>query len=70
MVVNFIGITESVVMNMLMTFVEVAGLLIVMVIGIWYIAQGTPTSACSPTSASPAIRRWRCSPASPSRSSR
>jgi amino acid transporter len=39
-VVNFIGITESVVMNMLMTFVEVAGLLIVMVIGIWYIAQG------------------------------
>ena len=40
MVVNFIGITESVVMNMLMTFVEVAGLLIVMVIGIWFIAQG------------------------------
>jgi amino acid transporter len=39
-VVNFIGITESVVMNMVMTFVEVAGLLIVMVIGIWYIAQG------------------------------
>jgi amino acid transporter len=39
-IVNFIGITESVVMNMLMTFVEVAGLLIVMVIGIWYIAQG------------------------------
>ncbi len=40
LVVNFIGITESVVMNMLMTFVEVAGLLIVMVIGIVYIAQG------------------------------
>ncbi|MGY1721848.1 APC family permease [Blastococcus sp. SYSU DS0533] len=39
-VVNFIGITESVVMNMLMTFVEVAGLLIIMVIGIWFIAQG------------------------------
>src|SRR3712207_1145279 len=39
-VVNFIGITESVVMNMLMTFVEVAGLVIVMIIGIWYIAQG------------------------------
>jgi amino acid transporter len=39
-VVNFIGITESVVMNMLMTFVEVAGLLIVLVIGIWFIAQG------------------------------
>ncbi|TFV64222.1 UNVERIFIED_ORG: APC family permease [Bacillus sp. AZ43] len=39
-VVNFIGITESVVMNMLMTFVEVAGLLIIMVIGVWFIAQG------------------------------
>lgn len=38
--VNFIGITESVWMNMLMTFVEVAGLLIVLVIGIVYIAQG------------------------------
>ncbi|MGY1810493.1 APC family permease [Blastococcus sp. SYSU D00669] len=39
-VVNFIGITESVVVNMLMTFVEVAGLVIVVVIGIWYVAQG------------------------------
>ena len=39
-VVNFIGITESVVMNMLMTFVEVAGLIIILIIGIWYIAQG------------------------------
>jgi amino acid transporter len=39
-VVNFIGITESVVMNMLMTFVEVAGLLIVLVIGLWYILEG------------------------------
>ncbi len=39
-VVNFIGITESVVMNMLMTFVEVSGLIIVMIIGIYYIAQG------------------------------
>ncbi|HSF37988.1 MAG TPA: APC family permease [Nocardioides sp.] len=39
-VVNFIGITESVVMNMLMTFVEVAGLLIVMVIGIIHISRG------------------------------
>ena len=39
-VVNFIGITESVVMNMLMTFIEVTGLIIVMVIGIWYIARG------------------------------
>jgi amino acid transporter len=35
-VVNFIGITESVWMNMLMTFVEVAGLLI----GIVFILQG------------------------------
>ncbi|MGY1695649.1 MULTISPECIES: APC family permease [unclassified Geodermatophilus] len=39
-VVNFIGITESVVMNMLMTFVEVAGLLVIMVIGIWFVVQG------------------------------
>src|SRR3712207_6829396 len=39
-VVNFIGITESVVMNMLMTFVEVARLAIVVVIGIWNVAQG------------------------------
>ncbi|MBS2939205.1 APC family permease [Nocardioides sp. J2M5] len=39
-VVNYIGITESVVINMLMTFVEAAGLVIVMVIGIVYVAQG------------------------------
>ncbi|MEO5665569.1 MAG: APC family permease [Nocardioides sp.] len=38
--VNFIGITESVVINMLMTFVEVSGLLIVLVIGVWFIAEG------------------------------
>jgi amino acid transporter len=39
-VVNFIGITESVVANMLMTFVEVAGLVIIMITGIVYVAQG------------------------------
>lgn len=39
-VVNFIGITESVVMNMLMTFVEVAGLVIVMVIGLVHVLRG------------------------------
>jgi amino acid transporter len=39
-IINFIGITESVVVNMLMTFVEVAGLIIVMGIGIWYVAEG------------------------------
>jgi amino acid transporter len=39
-VVNFIGITESVVANMVMTFVEVAGLLIIMLIGVIYVAQG------------------------------
>lgn len=39
-VVNFIGITESVVINMIMAFVEIAGLIIVMVIAIWYVAQG------------------------------
>jgi len=39
-VVNYIGITESVVVNMVMTVVEVAGLVIVMIIGVWYIVQG------------------------------
>ena len=39
-VVNFIGITESVVINMLMTFVEVGGLIIVLLYGAWYVAQG------------------------------
>jgi len=39
-VVNYIGITESVVANMLMTFVEMAGLAIVVIIGIWYVAEG------------------------------
>ena len=39
-VVNFIGITESVVINMLMAFVEIAGLLIIMLTGAWYLAEG------------------------------
>jgi amino acid transporter len=39
-VVNFVGITESVVVNMLMAFVEIAGLVIIVVTGIWYIGQG------------------------------
>ena len=39
-VVNFIGITESVVANMVMTFVEVAGLIIVMIIGVIHVASG------------------------------
>ena len=39
-IVNFIGITESVVINMLMAFVEILGLVIVMIIGIWFIAEG------------------------------
>ena len=40
LVVNFIGITESVVINMVMAFVEIAGLVIVLVAGVWYVAQG------------------------------
>ncbi|MDN5894684.1 MAG: APC family permease [Nocardioides sp.] len=44
-VVNFIGITESVVANMLMTFVEISGLVIVMIIGVWYIAEGNASFA-------------------------
>lgn len=39
-VVNYIGITESVVMNMAMTFVELSGLIIVMIIAVVYIGQG------------------------------
>lgn len=39
-VVNFIGITESVVANVAMTIVEVTGLVIVMIVGITVIAQG------------------------------
>lgn len=38
--INYIGITESVVMNMLMTFIELSGLIIVMFIAVWYIAEG------------------------------
>lgn len=38
--VNFIGITESVVANLVMTVVEVAGLLIVMAVGVVQVAQG------------------------------
>ncbi|MQW75966.1 amino acid permease [Nocardioides sp. dk4132] len=39
-VVNFIGITESVIANMVMTLIEVSGLVIILIIGVWYIAQG------------------------------
>ncbi len=39
-IVNFIGITESVVINMVMAFVEIVGLVIVLVIALWYVAQG------------------------------
>ncbi len=39
-IINFIGITESVVVNMVMAFIEIAGLVIVLVIGVWYIAEG------------------------------
>src|SRR5688500_335802 len=39
-IVIFIGITESVVINMAMAFIEIVGLLIVMFIGIWYVAEG------------------------------
>ena len=39
-VVNYIGITESVVANMVMTFVEVIGLAIVLLIGVITVARG------------------------------
>ena len=39
-VINFIGISESVVVNMVMAFIEIAGLVIVMIIAIIHIARG------------------------------
>ncbi|CAA9336828.1 MAG: Uncharacterized amino acid permease, GabP family [uncultured Frankineae bacterium] len=39
-IVNFIGITESVVVNMVMTFVEISGLVLVMIIGVIVVARG------------------------------
>lgn len=39
-VLNFIGITESVVANMVMTCVEVIGLVIVMIIGVIHVSRG------------------------------
>lgn len=39
-IVNFVGITESVVANLVMTIVEVAGLAIVIVVGIIVVAKG------------------------------
>lgn len=39
-VVNFIGITESVVINLIMTIIEVSGLVIVVVIGVIHVSQG------------------------------
>jgi amino acid transporter len=39
-IVNFIGITQSVVVNMVMAFVEIFGLAIVLLIGVWVIAEG------------------------------
>jgi amino acid transporter len=38
--VNFIGITESVVANLVMTIIEIAGLAIVLVIGVIHVSQG------------------------------
>jgi amino acid transporter len=39
-VLNYVGITESVVTNVLMTFVELAGLLTVLVIGVVHVSRG------------------------------
>ncbi len=38
--VNYIGITESVVVNMVMTIVEITGLVIVLLVGAIYVGQG------------------------------
>lgn len=39
-IINFIGITESVVLNLIMTIIEVSGLVLVVVIGIIHLTQG------------------------------
>ncbi|PSL39174.1 amino acid/polyamine/organocation transporter (APC superfamily) [Labedella gwakjiensis] len=39
-VVNFVGITESVVANLIMTIIEISGLAIVLVVGIIHVSQG------------------------------
>ncbi len=39
-IINFIGITESVIINMVMAFIEIFGLIVVLFIAIWYIAEG------------------------------
>ena len=39
-IINFIGITESVVINMIMAFIEIAGLVIVMIIAVIFIIRG------------------------------
>ena len=69
-IVNYIGITESVVINMVMAFVEVAGLIIVMLIGVWYVAEGKADFGdAHRVHRSRAARSWRSSPASRSPSS-
>lgn len=40
-VINFVGITESVVVNMLMTFVEIAGLAIILLCAIIFVGEGS-----------------------------
>ena len=60
-----------VVINMAMAFVEIVGLLIVMFIGIWYVAEGKADfGVLGEFSTSTATRGWRSSPVSPCRSSR
>ena len=70
-IVNFIGITESVVINMAMAFVEIAGLIIVLIIAIWYIAEGSADfGILTEFDTGGTTGRWRSSPASRSPSSR
>ena len=70
-VINLIGITESVVANVVMTFIEISGLLIVMIIGVIALVEGVgdPGRAAA-VQRRRARRSSRCSPASRSRSSR
>ena len=76
--VNFRGVGESVKANVVLTLVELSGLLLVIFIGLYAITQGkadfstghrssTPPATRTPSSRSPPRRRWRSSRWSASR---
>ena len=72
-IVNLIGITESVVANVVMTFIEISGLVIVIIIGVIALVEGVGDPPCCSSSTSRAAQdrlSSRFSPVSRSHSSR